>query len=352
MTVLFRWLFFSSLARIVAIAIAVILIFMLGESIDKARYLGDGMDVPLLAEYLILKSPFMISELMPVIVLIGVSIYILEVSHHHELVALQAAGITFVSILKPLLAAGAVFGALMFAAGEWLEPMVNHRLSYIERVNIDKEEVLQQGVQWLHEGDTFMRLTPLTQHYFSMLMVKRDEQGLWQERVDASKSSYADGQWHLEQVYLSKPNANNGFSTQYYPELQLASELSPQTVAAPDPRDMHWLELYRFEKALSGAGLESGSYLYRLHRKLAAPLSCLIMIILAYSLCASMGERVGAKSKGLLLAITTGVLYYVISSAIEVLATGGELPVVYAVWLPNILFLGLSGYLLLKKEGY
>ncbi len=352
MKVLFRWLFLSSFERVFAIAVAVTLIFMIGESIDKARYLGDGMDVPLLFEYLILKSPFMISELMPVIVLIGVSIYVLEISHYHELVALHASGITFVSILKPLLAVGAAFGMLMFAAGEWLEPWVNPKLNEIERVHIEKEEALKQGVQWLHEDNTFIRLTPLTQHYFAMLMVKRDAQGLWQERIDASKAFYADGQWHLERVYLSQPNASGGFATQYYPSLQIASELSPQTVAAPDPRDMRWLELYRFEKALADAGLESRQYLYRLYKKIAAPLSCIIMVLLAYSLCASKGERIGSTSRGLMLAISTGVLYYVTNSAIEVLATGGELPVLYAVWLPNLLFLGLSGYLLLKQEGY
>jgi LPS export ABC transporter permease LptG len=351
MSVLFRWLFFSTLMRIAAIAVAVTLIFMIGESIDKARYLGNGLTVMLLLEYLLLKSPYMISELMPVVVLIGASISVLELSLKHELAALQAAGITFISVLKPLLAAGAVFGFFMFAVGEWVEPVVNHRLQEIERVYIHKDKPLQQGVQWLHEKDTFMRLTPLTKGYFSMLLVKRDAQGLWAERMDANKAIYKQGQWELEHVSLSKPKGS-GFTTQFYSNLQIPSKLSPQTVAAPDPRDMSWLELYNFEKALADAGLESKSYLYRLQHKIAAPISCLIMVILAYSFCASMGERIAAKSMGLILSITTGILHYVVSSAIEVLATGEQLPVIYAVWLPNILFLGIVGFLLLRKEGY
>ncbi|HIP07450.1 MAG TPA: LptF/LptG family permease, partial [Mariprofundaceae bacterium] len=101
MTVLFRWLFLTTLSRIAVITVAVILIFMLAESIDKSRLVGNGLTLEILAEYLLLKVPFMISELMPVVVLIGVSIYMLELSRNHELVALRAAGITFLKLIQP-----------------------------------------------------------------------------------------------------------------------------------------------------------------------------------------------------------------------------------------------------------
>jgi len=352
MTVLFRWILVSTLIRVAAIAVAVILIFMIGESIDKARYLGDGLNVPLLTEYLILKVPYMISKFMPVIALFGVAVYVMEISRHHELVALRAAGVRFVTLLKPMLVAGAIVASLMFAMGEWVEPLVNKRLSHIDRVYIEKEQALQQGVQWLHEGQSFMRLTPLTQNYFSVLMTKRDNEGLWTERMDASKAYYEGGQWHLENVIQTHPNEDGAFAIQRFDTLVLPSNLSPQTVAAPDPRNMQWLELYHFEQSLAEAGLDSKQYLYQLQLKVAAPLSCLIMVILAYGLCSNMGERIGAKSQGLLLAITTGLLFHVLNSAIEAFVSGGQLPVMYAAWLPNILFLSIAGYALLKREGY
>jgi len=351
MTVLFRWMFISTLMRVAVIMFAVMLIFMVAESIDKARFLGNGLTLSLLVEYLILKVPFMISELMPVIVLIGVAMYVLEISKHHELAALRAAGITFVKLVQPLLLAGAVFGFLMFAVGEWIEPTVNKRLAYIERVHIAQKDTLEQGVQWLHEDDTFIRLTPLTQSFFAVLMIKRDADGLWQERVEASKGFYAAGQWVLQDVYVSEPN-HQGFISKHLEKMNVLSQLSPKTVAAPDPRDMQWLELYHFEKTLAAAGLDSKDYLFQLQRKAAAPLGCLIMVLLAYSLCSSMGERMGSNAKGLVMAIAIGLLFYVVSSAIKVYVTGDEIPVVYGVWFPNMLFLGIAGYLLLKKEGY
>jgi len=352
MTVLFRWILISTLTRVAAIAIAVVLIFMIGESIDKARYLGDGLNMTLLGEYLILKVPYMISKFMPVIALLGVAVYVIEISRHHELVALRAAGVKFFTLLQPMLVAGVMVAVLMFALGEWVEPLVNKRLNYIDRVYIEKEQALQQGVQWLHESNTFMRLTPLIQNYFAVLMTKRGKDGLWIERLDANKASYASGAWHLENVIQTNPSKTGGFAIKHFDKLTLKSNLSPQTVAAPDPRDMQWLDLYHFERALAEAGLDSKHYLYQLQRKLAAPISCLIMMILAYGLCSNMGERVGSKSQGLLLTIGTGLLFHVLNSAIEAFVSGGQLPVLYAAWLPNVLFLSIAGYTLLKREGY
>jgi len=352
MTVLFRWLFISTLMRIAVITLAIMLIFMMAESIDKAGHLGKGLTLQLLFEYLVLKVPFMISELMPIIVLIGVAVYVLELSHNNELAALRAAGLAFSKLLQPLLAAGVLVGVLMFAVGEWIEPVVNKRLAYIERVHIAKKVALEQGVQWMTEGKRFIRIMPLMPPFFSVLMIQKDNQGLWQERVDASKGYYDQGEWLLENVYVSQANSHGGFTTSFHDTWRVASKLSPKTVATPDPRDMKWMELYAFEKALAAAGLESKAYLFQLQRKLALPLSCLIMVILAYSLCSSMGARAGANVKGVALAISIGLLFYVLGSAIKVYVIGGDLPVVYGVWLPNILFLGVAGYLLLKKEGY
>ncbi len=352
MTVLFRWLFFSSLMRIAAITIAVVSIFMIAESFDKARFVGDGLSLGLLAEYLILKIPFMISEFMPVVVLIAVAIYMTEISHHHELAAMRAAGIAMAVLLQPLLAAGAVAGLFTFAIGEWVEPVTNERLAYMERVNIEGKQPLQQGVQWLREAETLMRLTPLTDNYFSLLVLKTDQEGAWLERVDADKATYKYGQWLLGKTYVSHPDADKGIITQTHETFSIRSNLSPETVAAPNPRDMKWFELYRFEKTLAEAGLASDDYAFQLQRKLAAPLGCLLMVILAYSLCSNMGSRIAANSKGLLVAVILGLSFYVFSATVVILVNGGQLPVFFAAWWPNIMFAGLAGYLLLAKEGY
>ncbi len=335
-----------------AITIAVVSVFMIAESFDKARAIGDGMTIRILAEYLILKIPYMISEFMPVVVLIATAAYITELSNNHELVAIRAAGAAVSLLTMPLLAAGLVVGLFTFAMGEWVEPITNERLAHIERVNIEKKVPLHQGVQWLRDENTLMRLTPLTGKYYSMLVLKMTGDGAWAQRIDAKKAYYEKGIWKAKEAFVSMPNIKTGAAIEEKEMFSMVSPLAPDTLVAVNPRDMSWFELYEFVQKLANAGLESTSYQFQLHRKLSMPLGCLIMVILAYSLCASTGERAGSASKGLLLAVTIGLLFYISSSAISVFMLGKQLPAVYAAWLPNLLFSGVAGYLLLKKEGY
>jgi len=352
MPVLFRWMFTSCLLRIAAITLAVITIFMVAESVDKARYLGDGLTIPLLVEYLLLKVPFIVTDFMPVIVLIAVGIYLTETSHHHELAAMRAAGIPMPKLLSPLLLAAACAGFFTFAMGEWVEPISHKRLSYINDVHIHQEKPKQHGVQWLRDTSSFLRLTPLTDGYFSLMMLKTSPNGLWLQRIDASKGTYQNNAWHLEQVYISQPDPNTGLQITHHPTFTLSSQLSPQTVSSPSPKDMQWFELRQFTNHLADAGLEYQAYLYQLHHKLATPIACLIMVILAYALCSNMGSRIAANSKGLIVAIVLGVGFYIFTTTISMLTDGGQLPAIYAAWFPDLLFLGIAGFLILGKEGH
>ncbi|MCF6208688.1 MAG: LptF/LptG family permease, partial [Ghiorsea sp.] len=305
MTVLFRWIFVSSLMRIVAIALGIILLFMVAESFGKAALIGKTMTVSLLFEYLMLKIPFMVADFLPVIVLLGAAIYMTEISHHHELVALRSAGISMRYILTPLLAVAACVGFFTFAMSEWVEPSTNIRLDEMERTLVEgKKPVQLHGEQWLKDGQRFFRIQPLQGKYFSFMMLETDEQGQWQGRTDASKAYYAQGAWHLEKVFVSRPDASKGMKMQTLENLSIQTIISPATAEPPKPRDMQLLELYRFTESLADAGLDASDYEYQLHKKVAAPLACLIMVILAYSLCGNMGSRIAANSKGLLAALT------------------------------------------------
>ncbi len=351
MTVLFRWIFVSSLLRIIAISFAIIAIFMVAESFDKVRFIGQSFTFAVLVEYLVLKVPFMISDFMPVIVLIATAIYMTEISHHHELAAIRAAGITMSLILKPLLMVALCCGLFSFAMGEWVEPKTNARVAYIESVYIRGEKPVQHGVQWLRNEQGFMRLTPLRDNVFSLMMLKTDEKGGWLERIDAHKAFYNDNYWNLEQAFISRPDKIKGILIEEFSSYKLKTNLTPTTASPPNSRDMQWLELYDFAQALADAGLDARDYEYQLQRKIAGPLGCILMVVLAYSLCGHMGSRIGANSKGLVMAITLSLVFYIFGSMVVTL-TGLGLPVIYAAWWPNILFAGLAGYLLLRKEGY
>ncbi|MDQ6972756.1 MAG: LptF/LptG family permease, partial [Mariprofundaceae bacterium] len=161
MPALFRWIFLGCLGRIAATLAVLISVFLIAEAFDKARYLGHGIDGPLLIEYQLLKIPFMIGEFMPIVVLLAASVFLVELSRHQELVAMRAAGLGVNKILVPLLMAAGIIAALTFVINEWVTPTTNQRLDKIERVNIHHLPDASHGTQWLKDGQRFFRLQAL-----------------------------------------------------------------------------------------------------------------------------------------------------------------------------------------------
>lgn len=352
MPILFRWIFYGCLGRTLTTMVALLAIYIIIELFDKSRYLGHGLTGSLLTEYLMLKMPFMISEFMPVIMLLSASIYISEISHHQELVAMRAAGLGLNKVATPILAVGLLAAAFSFMIGEWVTPITNTRLDVIERVNIQhRADHAHQGVQWLKDGHRFYRLTPLGGDRFAMMMLETDAKGAWLRRMDAAQASYHDGRWSLSRVYISEPEAGEGMQLYFKKRVEFASRTGPDTAAPPSPRHMRFNELYRYANNLQRAGLNASDYVFTLHRKFASPAACLVMALLALALCMNMGSRIAATSWGLISAITLGLLFYVVGNASGLLAGGERLPAAYAAWLPMLVFGGLAGFLLLHREG-
>jgi len=351
MPALFRWIFAGCLGRIAATLATLIAIFLIAEAFDKARYLGHGLDGGMLVEYLILKIPFMISEFMPVVVLLATSIMLIELSRHQELVAMRAAGLGVNKVVVPLLAAAAIVGVANFVVSEWVTPATNERLDKIERVNIHHLADVTKGTQWLKDGQSFFRLQPLGGNLFRLVMLKTDAEGHWLERLEADRASYQNGVWSMEHVHISRPGEGN-LNLSAEEHMQLAASVGPDTADPPEPRHMHFFELMDYAKNLQRAGLADAGFRFTLHRKLAVPVSCLIMVLLSVALCMHMGGRLGTASWGIIAAIGLGLGSYVMGTATQLLTMSDYLPAAFSAWLPNLMTLGFAGFLLLHREGY
>ncbi len=350
MPIIFRWIFRGALARALGAMLALLAIYAIIEAFDKARYLGHGLTPALMSEYILLRIPFMVGEFMPVIVLIATSLFLAELARHRETVAMRAAGLGVNKLLAPLLALGALASAASFAIGEWVTPVTNQRVDVIQNVHIRHHASARHDVQWLRDGARFFRLKPVGRNVFSVIVLETDGRGGWQRRIDAARGRYERGAWHLEDVHISRPT-KGGMDLVHLAAMDLPSTASPQTADPPLPRHMTFLQLARYIRDLEHAGLANAGYVHALHRKLAAPLACVLMVILAAALCGHATGR-GHGSWGVVAALALGVLFYVIGNASGMLAAGDRLPPAWAAWLPDVVFGGLAVFLLLKREGY
>ncbi|MBL0225094.1 MAG: LPS export ABC transporter permease LptF [Geobacteraceae bacterium] len=81
-----------------------------------------------------------------------------------------------------------------------------------------------------------------------------------------------------------------------------------------------------------------------LHSRFAFPFASLVFAVVAVPL--GMQNRRSGKSAGFSTSIGILLAYYVVQSILRTLAEKGTLPPALALWLPNMVFLGLGWYLL------
>jgi lipopolysaccharide export LptBFGC system permease protein LptF len=107
-------------------------------------------------------------------------------------------------------------------------------------------------------------------------------------------------------------------------------------------------QLREFIAELSASGLNAVPLAVELQRKLAFPFVTLVMTLLAVPFGVTTGRR--GTLYGIGLGIVLALSYWIISSAFVAIGRGGILPPFLAGWSPNILALGLAGYLLLRTR--
>ncbi len=352
MPILFRWLLAGSLARAGGTFVVLLAVYLIIETFDKARYLGKGLTGGLLGEYLVMKIPMLTAQFMPVIVLIAACLHLLDLSRHRELIAMRAAGLGVNKVLVPMTVMALVAAGLSLAIGEWVEPVTNKRLDVIERVHIHHKPPARHDVQWLKDGRRFFRLQPVAPSRFAVTIFEIDEAGHWRRRIDAASGRYENGAWQLSDVHVAVPSESRGMELAHLARLRVPAGAGPSTAEPPSPRQMNALELARYIAALKEAGLAHAEYVFTLHRKFAAPIACLIMVLLAGALAGRGSGRGMQASLGLIAAIAAGLVFYVLGNASGFLVGGDRLPPVFAAWLPDLVFGGFGLYLLLAREGY
>jgi lipopolysaccharide export LptBFGC system permease protein LptF len=104
--------------------------------------------------------------------------------------------------------------------------------------------------------------------------------------------------------------------------------------------------LHHYIRDLQQSGFDVVRLRVELNKKLSYPLITLIMAILAIPFSLSAGKR-GAVA-GVAVAVSIAVFYTVVSRLFEAMGNLSQLPPALAAWSPDLIFVLVGGYLILK----
>ncbi len=336
-------------------------------SSDLLNMLHDFQEKNLLVrdilQYYLVTSPEFLVLVLPMALLLALLYSLTNHARHHELIAIRAAGVSLWRLCLPYMAVGFAFTILHFALNElWVpnsveaaERILNRRT--VKQTRPDQRNIVRNlGFRNERDGRTWhignYRLK--THEMENVIVEERLPDGARRE-LYAQSGMRIDKVWTfsnaLELTYAPgalDPTDRNPTEKLAIPEFsetpeQIRSEIKISTARSKTVRNTNLplveiLNYFRLHPRLTR--LDEHWLYTQLHGRLAAPWTCLVVVLIAIPFAAGSGRRnvfVGVASS-----IFIGFSYFVLMQLGVALGSGGYVPPWLAAWFPNISF-GLTG---------
>jgi lipopolysaccharide export system permease protein len=324
-------------------------------------------------EYYVVTLPELLAEqVLPVSLLLALLYALTNHSRYNELTAMRAAGVGLWRVAMPYLAVGALFGVIVLLISEFWLPataertrvIMDRRLAQPGQVDLTPYFVLNNEAahrKWIitHFNTRTGELQELTITTFLKDGSSR--------KIDAQRGVYRDGKWIFygahasdraaqDQVYIQSWPTNAAMTNAPYevelPETPawIRSEIKVNNLSATDAakglrlsiREIHnYLRLHEHIDPRKKAML-----LTQLQGNLAAPFTCLVVVLIALPFAARTGRHNVFVGVAASIFICFG--YFILQRISLGLGVGGYLSPVLAAWLPNIIS-GATGLALLSR---
>ena len=316
--------------------------------------------------YCAAKTPEFLVTILPVALLLALLYTLTNHARHNEITAMRAAGVSLWRICAPYFAVGLVASAALFALNESLVPrsaawadQILHR--YVPNPD---DAAMQHDVHGYLDARSgrlwkFAEFHPRAAEIISP-KVSWTLDGKWQQ-VQAERAVFTNGEWIFFTATSSAQLTVNGNLVPMFATNLLAM---PQFKETPKDmeRDMRFskyeslnsrklniplAELWGYLRAHPDLPPDKASKWWtKFDGRLAAPWTCLVVVIIAIPFGAASGRR------NLFFGVAGSIFicfgFFVIQQFCLAFGSGGYLPAWLAAWLPNMIF-GGTGLLLTAR---
>ena len=332
-------------------------LFYISTFIDRSDKIFKGQattgDV---MQLLLFFTPQFVYFIIPIAALLSVLVTFGLLSRSSELTVMKACGVSLYRAAASVILLALLLSAALFSIEQRILASANRRAEILDsRIRnrpprtfspMNRRWVLGRDGAIYHYGyfdPDRQQLTGLT--------IYETDQDAWKLRAQTfvRRASFADGVWRGDSGwrhdFTHHPPASTPLARGPLPHLE-----APDYFATEQPLTelMTVPELREFIKDLSASGLNAVPAAVELQRKLAFPFVTVIMTLLAVPFGVTTGRR--GTLYGIGLGIILALSYWIVSSAFIAIGRSGVLPPFLAGWAPNILALGIAGYLLLRAR--
>ena len=346
------------LARSILTWIALMMMLLLSielffSLIQEAKQLGTGhYGLAEVFSVLILSIPGRVYQMFPLSALVGTLMGLSVLASHSELVAMRAAGLSIVKMLRMVLKIGLLLSVLLSILGEWGAPWCDHMAESIRAYALSGGQAVQthDGL-WLREGEQFVHIHRIIapDQLEGVTLYQGDAHQHLEEALSAEAALYKpeQGGWILKNVRQTNFKEVKKLILSQHSEMQWRVDLNPTLLKISTIQSLDQLsatQLWHTIQFREKNGLSVAAYELSFWQKLMKPLATLMMMALGIPFV--LGPlRQASQGLRLLTGIFLGFVFYTLNASLGPFMLVYHWPAGLGAVLPLLLFGGLAVWL-------
>lgn len=217
----------------------------------------------------------------------------------------------------------------------------------LEEVNPDlKEKIFFSTPEDLY---FYIKQVDTSTNSMKDIIVYELRRGTFPRLFTAKRGEITDQNWILYDGSINDLDENGMISTSMsFESLDINMDRSKTEMyfgVQKSSSDMNMEELKRYIDIFRASGIDTTSYEVDYYLKTSQPLAALIFAILGVSMVRRSSRR-GGTAVGMVVGTAVTLVYYVVLAAFGSLGRMGKISPVFAAWMPNVIFIIASLWLL------
>lgn len=355
MTIIQRYLL-TTFGKITGLSLSAFTgIYLLVDFFEKVDdFLEHEAEAILYVTYFSCKIPLIISQVLPLTILMGVFLTLGGFTKTNELTAMRAGGIGLSRLVSPFIMAALLLSGANFMMNEYLVPACTEKANHILRTEVKGKtaRLTKRDNLWFRDRDALYHIQlaiPEAKQLRGVSAYQVDDKLRLRSRIEADLVDYNGQQWLASQAVVRHFDPLTSQLTQQTTAAQLPLKLNKQpddfgTITGKN-EELNFAQLRQIGQKLQREGLNATRYLVDMHSRLATPFACLIMAFLAIPFALQKSRNVNL-ALGISISVLIGISFFIIQSTLIALGYSAVLPPLVAAWAANLIF-GLLGLFLI-----
>ncbi len=340
---------FSGTAVVLLILLSLNLFFAFVSQLED---MGKGnYGLLQIIEYVLLRLPQMAYEIFPLAVLMGTLFGVGALASTRELVVMRAAGLALSRFLRAMGMGGLLLVGICFVLGDYVVPQASNMAQDLQATALNGKHTARIGGEvWVRDGNRFINIRQLINSKLiagvSIYEFNDDHQLQWSGWADHARIE-TDG-WRLygfSSTVFDASQLHSRHQDEFFWRTQVSSDILG--LFALKPEMLSTIGLYRYIAYLRDNGLQTSEFALAFWHKVVAPVTVLVMILLALPFLFGPLRDVGTGQR-IIAGIGVGLSYYLLNAGIGGVGQVAGINPALSAWLPTVL-LGAAAWIGIRR---